>query len=266
MHFSLASLLVTGLTWSLVQAQTSTTCNPLNETCPADPALSTSWTWNLSSTSYLDSTWNITNGAISYTDNAAEFTIAHALDAPTIQSNFYLFFGRLEYHVQAAPGQGVVSSVVLLSDDLDEVDWEWVGKNTNQVQTNYFTKGQTINGSAAYFEINGDTTTDFHNYTTIWTQEQLEWWVDGNLLRTLAYADNTTAYPQTPMRIKIGIWPGGDPSGPPGRIAWAGGIINYDDGPYNMYISQVQAHDYSSGVQYTYNGDSGTWQSINVEK
>lgn len=266
MHFSLLGLLATALSCSLVQAQTWTDCNPLNTTCAPDPALGTAHTWNLSTNSILDSTWNITNGAVGYTDNAAQFTIAKALDSPTIRSNFYLFFGRLEYHVQAGPGQGVISSVVLQSDDLDEIDWEWVGKNTNQVQTNYFSKGQTINGSAAYFTIDGDTTTSYHNYTTVWTQESLEWWCDGTRLRVLEYASNTTAYPQTPMTVKIGIWPGGDPSGTPGRIAWAGGVINYDDGPYNMYVSQISAHDYTSGVQYTYNGKAGTWDSINVEK
>jgi beta-glucanase (GH16 family) len=238
----------------------------LNTTCPPDPALGTSYTWNLSTNSILDSTWNITNGAVGYTDQAAQFSIAKPLDSPTIRSNFYLFFGRLEYHVQAAPGQGVVSSVVLQSDDLDEIDWEWIGTHNNQVQTNIYSQGRTIDNSSAYFTIEGDTTTSYHNYTTIWTQEKLEWWCDSKLLRTMLYADNTTIYPQTPMTMKIGAWPGGDPSGTPGRIAWAGGPINYDNGPYNMYVSQVQAHDYSSGVQYTYSGSSGSWQSIHVEK
>ncbi|KKA17555.1 Cell wall glucanase, partial [Rasamsonia emersonii CBS 393.64] len=249
-----------------VHAQTWTDCNPTKQSCAPDPAFGTSWTWNWSSNSILDSTWNITNGAVDYTDNAMMFSIQKRLDSPTIRSNFYIFFGRIEYHVQAAPGHGVISSVVLQSDDLDEVDWEWVGSESPQVQTNYFSKGQTVNGSAATFNISGSTTDDYHNYTTYWTKDKLEWWVDGHLLRTLNYedAEGGTAYPQTPMTIRLGIWPGGDPSQPQGRIEWAGGVINYDDGPYNMYVQQVSVQDFSTGKEYVYSNRDGTYQSITI--
>lgn len=51
------------------------------------------------------------------------FTISKGSDAPTITSNRYLFFGSVEVEMQVAPGTGVVTSFVLQSDDLDEVDW-----------------------------------------------------------------------------------------------------------------------------------------------
>lgn len=44
-------------------------------------------------------------------------------DAPTIDTNFHLFFGKVEVTMKAAPGTGVVSSIVLESDVLDEIDW-----------------------------------------------------------------------------------------------------------------------------------------------
>lgn len=47
--------------------------------------------------------------------------------APTLNSNDYIFFGNIEVVMKAATGQGIVSSFVLESDDLDEVDWEWLG-------------------------------------------------------------------------------------------------------------------------------------------
>jgi hypothetical protein len=40
----------------------------------------------------------------------------------------------------AAKGQGIISSVVLQSQDLDEVDWEWIGGQEGKVQANYFGK------------------------------------------------------------------------------------------------------------------------------
>jgi Glycosyl hydrolases family 16 len=254
---------------STVSAQTETTCQPLNETCAPDPALSTTHTWNVSESSKLDSTsWNITNGVMNYTEDALGFTIAKSLDSPTIKSNFYIFWGRMEYHVRAAPGHGVISSVVLESDDLDEIDWEWVGSEGMNVQSNWFGKGQTIADTGITHNLTTNATLDYHNYTTWWDSDKLEWWYDGTLLRTLTYDNATnssgTWYPQTPVTIRIGVWPGGDPSEPEGTIIWAGGEIDYDDGPYTMYISQIVAQDFSTGKEYNYTNHSGDWQSIDI--
>ncbi|KAL1594291.1 60S ribosomal protein L37 [Paraconiothyrium brasiliense] len=49
----------------------------------------------------------------------------------------------------ATPKMGMVDNVVLMSDDLNEVNWEWSGNNfgnvnsQGQVQTGYFGKGLT---------------------------------------------------------------------------------------------------------------------------
>ncbi|CAJ2500838.1 Uu.00g036910.m01.CDS01 [Anthostomella pinea] len=49
--------------------------------------------------------------------------------------------------MQTAPGIGVISSAVLMSDDLDEIDWEFsgndFGQSTPTLQTNWFGKGIT---------------------------------------------------------------------------------------------------------------------------
>ena len=45
--------------------------------------------------------------------------------------------------MKAAPGVGVVSSLVLQSDDLDEVDFEWLGAD-DQVRWNNFAAGTAI--------------------------------------------------------------------------------------------------------------------------
>ncbi|KAJ9296830.1 CAZyme family GH16 [Paecilomyces variotii] len=246
-----------------VSAQTWTSCNPLNVTCPPDPALGTNATFNFTS-SLDDKIWNITNGAIDYTSQGAEFSIAKRLQSPTVQSNFYIFGGIVESIVQAAPGRGIVSSVVLQSDDLDEIDWEWVGYDTTHVQSNYYSKGVATYGRAEFHEVNGSAMTGFHNYTTYWTHEKLEWWIDGQLQRTLTYdnATNGTTFPQTPMNIRLGIWPAGDPKNPIGTIEWAGGEVDYEAGPYNMYVQRVRVHDFSTGKEYKYTDHSGTWESI----
>ena len=248
-------------------AQTSTTCNPLDKTCPADPALGTEHTWNFNET--LDSTiWNMTDGAIKYTDEGAEFTLDSEGSSLLLQSNFYIFFGVVETWVKMAKGAGIISSIVLESDDLDEIDWEWVGYNTSEVQTDFFGKGNTTSydrGTNVYVE-NADT--EFHNYTTYWTQDVLEWWLDGNLVRTLNYNESLTLwgknYPQTPCQVKVSIWPSGESSESEGTIEWGGGLVDWDDAPFTMTVQKMRVVDFHTGKEYKYGDETGSWQSIDV--
>ena len=95
---------------SVASAQTWTTCNPLNSpTCPTDQALGTNHTYDFVN-SHAGSTWNTTAGNIVYGPNGAEFTIAKSGDSPTMQTNFYIFFGVVEVWIKTAPGQGVSST------------------------------------------------------------------------------------------------------------------------------------------------------------
>lgn len=88
-------------------AQTFTSCNPLNSTtCPEDPALGTNHTYDFTQSS-AGSTWNSTAGSLQYGADGAAFMINQKGDAPTIQTNFYIFFGEVEVWMKAASGQGV---------------------------------------------------------------------------------------------------------------------------------------------------------------
>ncbi|MCJ1309359.1 hypothetical protein MMC25_003018 [Agyrium rufum] len=263
---SLAALLSTqnGL---FASAQTFTACNPLNSTnCPTDPAFGMNYTFDFTDKKY-DSVWNTTAGTIIYDDNAgAEFTIKQRGDAPEIQSTFYIFFGEVEVWLKAAMGQGVVSSIVLQSDDLDEVDWELIGGNDSYVETNYFGKGNTTSFDRAVWYPVEKPQENFHNYTTRWTSESIEWFVDGALVRTLnaSEANHGKNFPQTPMNVRVGIWAGGDEANNNGTIEWAGGLTDYDKGPYTMYVSSVRVTDFSTGAEYKYGDKTGSWESIQI--
>lgn len=67
--------------------------------------------------------WTSTAGKVPTSGKGAEFTINKKGDAPTIESTFNVFFGEMEVKMTAAPGTGIVSTVVWESDDLDEIDW-----------------------------------------------------------------------------------------------------------------------------------------------
>lgn len=241
-------------------AQTFTSCNPLDATCPADPALG--GTTNIDFANGASSQFTVV-GAPTYDGNGAHFSVAQQGDAPTITSKWYIMFGRVDVVMQAAPGTGIVSSMVLQSNDLDEIDLEWLGGDDGQVQSNYFGKGLTTTYNRGAFHAAPANHDSLHTYSVEWTSESVTWFVNGSPVRTLtAAAADPGQYPQTPMQLKLGVWAGGDPSNAPGTIQWAGGPTNYGGGPYTMTVKSVAATDYSTGQSYTYGDTSGTWQSI----
>lgn len=181
-----------------------------------------------------------------------------------MQTNFYVFFGEISVEMRAAPGTGIVSCAILESDDLDEIDWEWLGGTSTQVETNYFGKGNTSTYDRETYVDMADSQEDFHNYTIVWTEEEINWKIDGTVVRTLAYADALEGqnYPQTPMRVKLGTWAGGDSSNSEGTIEWAGGATDYDDGPFLAYVKTVTIVNYNPAESYTYSDTTGSNDSI----
>lgn len=251
---------IAGLLFTAPSAgQTYTSCNPLQQSCQPDPALGKSIDVNFKDG---ESSQFTAQGAPTYSSDGAGFTVAKSGDAPTLVSKWYIMFGEVSISMKAAPGTGIVSSVVLQSDDLDEIDWEWVGGAGDQVQSNYFGKGQTTSYDRAAVHSVDNTQGEWHTYTVKWTENQIVWSIDGKTVRALNAGDAQGQYPQTPMQLKIGVWAGGDPSNSQGTISWAGGATNYAAGPFTMYAAEVSVVDYSTGKSYSYGDKSGSWESI----
>ncbi|KAL4758142.1 glycoside hydrolase family 16 protein [Aspergillus foveolatus] len=246
-------------------AQTYTDCNPTEETCPADTGLAQwSFTTDFTSGDSAFDGWNVTSGAVPSTSLGAAFTINEQGDAPTIETEFYIFFGYVEVKMRAANGTGIISTAILESDDLDEIDWEQISTFDNQITTNYFGKGNTTSYDRATTVSVSNPSTEFHTYGLSWTASKTEWYVDGSLVRTLNYADavDGTNYPQTPMRVRIGIWAGGDPNNSEGTIQWAGGETDYTAGPFTMYVESVSIINYNPAESYTWTDMTGAYTSI----
>lgn len=234
------------------------------------PALGGNATFNFNDT-WNPELWVKKNqGTAQWTNNGTAFTISREGDAPYIQSSFYLFFGHVEIYMRAAHGRGIVSSAILQSECLDEIDWEFLGANTTHVLTNYFGKGnRTMGNRGADFKMDSAPQDDFHNYTIDWTKERMQWWVDGNMLREVKFADalNGQNYPQTPMNIRLGAWAGGDvKNNPKETVEWAGGETNFGDGPYTMMVQKVYAKDYTTAKEYSWeNMDaSGSYEKVKI--
>jgi len=89
---------------------------------------------------------------------------------------------------------------------------------------------------------------------------------DGNIVRTVAYPDakGATCYPQTPMRIRLGNWAGGDPTEKRGTIEWAGGQTDFTKDPFIMYVKSVELVNYNPAESYVYSDKSGSLDNIKI--
>lgn len=118
----LSTLALAALLPALGLAQTFTDCNPtLRTDCEPHPALGTNVTFDFQHQQADKKLWNVTNGKINFTPDGAHFTIKNPMESPTMKTMFYIFFGRVETIMRAAKGQGIVSSIVIQSETLDEV-------------------------------------------------------------------------------------------------------------------------------------------------
>jgi len=261
---------------TLVNAQTFTDCNPLEKDCPSDPAFgSQKINCNLQQ-GECGAFKHLPGTEVEYTPEGAIFSIEKETNAPTIATDKYIFFGRLDVEIQAAPGQGIVTSAVLQSDCLDEIDWEWVGGDDLQVQTNYFSKGDTSTYDRGAYHPVDHPLTSFHTYSINWTPASVQWIIDGAIIRELKYEDakGGSAFPQTPMQIKLGTWVAGRKDAPQGTVDWAGGYADFSKGPFNAVYKSISIVDYagssgpSSGSvrEYIYGDRTGEWESIEVVK
>ncbi|KAG5294390.1 cell wall glucanase [Histoplasma ohiense] len=257
LHWSLPRLAVAFCHFSLVLSQTYTKCDPLKKSCPPNPALGKSVTFDLTKGPPAD--WPASKD-IKYDGNGGSFTINKDGVKAEIQSNFYIMFGKIEATLKVSPGKGIVSSVVVQSECGDEIDLEWIGGDNMQLQTNYYAKRNPDHTRAGYHP-NPNNQNEFRTYTVDWDSDRIIWQIDGETIRVATSAAGN--YPQTPSYIKVGNWAGGDPSqNPPGTVQWAGGPVDYSLAPFTMQIKSIKVTDYSTGKQYEYKDKTGNWQSI----
>lgn len=271
MRSSLSAATVFLSALQLVSAQTFTQCDPTKKTCPANPGLG--GTYESDFTKGKNSAWTYADETtINYDPNlGAVFTITKT-EAPTMAFSKYIMFGKVTVTMRAAPGAGIVSSFILESADLDEIDWEWIGAVPNDAQSNFFGKGNTTSYDRGAHHAMSEAVADFHTYEIDWNKDAIKWSIDGSLVRTLPYnsplALGGQNYPQTPMQVKMGSWVGcasqaaaSDPK-TEGTCQWASGPADFSKAPFNMYVQKVTIQDYGCGGDYTYSDMSGSYQSI----
>ena len=187
-----------------------------------------------------------------------------------------IFFGKVEVELQAAPEKGIVTSIVLESKNLDEIDWEFVGGDNAQVQSNYFGKGDTTTYDRVEYHPVDAPLSSTHKYSIEYTKDHIIWEIDGAEVRRLKYAEakGGSRFPQTPMEVKVGTWVAGGKNSEEGTREWAGGYTNFAKAPFNAYYKSVTITDYAGGDspanfdvdRYVWGDKTGSWESIKVIK
>ncbi|GES66119.1 cell wall glucanase [Aspergillus terreus] len=223
-------------------------CDPLfsysTEACAPEPVCQNkSYKWDnldnaILSTKYLGDAskddW-VYSGDVKLEDGNLLLTMPKNSGGTLVANNHYLWYGKISAKVKSSRGAGVVTGFILLGDTKDEIDYEFVGADLANVQTNYYFQGvlNYNNGGNASVP-GGDTFDEWHEYTIDWKPEAITWSVDGEVKRTLERSStwnetgNRYMYPQTPMRMQLSLWPAGQASNAAGTIAWAGGQVDWN--------------------------------------
>jgi beta-glucanase (GH16 family) len=198
-------------------------------------------------------------------DGNVRLTMRNGTTGTTMSSSIYVWYGRVDVVMKTSHLAGVVSDAILLSNAKDEIDFEFIGTELEDAQTNYYYEGIDNYTNMVEEPVSNSTYDNFHTYSVDWTENNITWYVDGTSVRTLTkestYNSSTDQYmfPQTPARIQLGIWPGGASSEPEGTIEWAGGAINWnapdltDPGYYFVELQSVTVtcYDAPSGTNST---------------
>lgn len=147
-------------------------------------------------------------------------------------------YGRYEVRMKAASAPGTVTSFFTYTGPSDgkpwdEIDIEILGKNTWQMQTNYYTNG--VGGHEKIINLGFDSAAGYHTYAfEWWNGGTINWFVDGRLV----HQENGSRgrLPTNPGRIMVNLWPGTGVDSWLGRFNYSGQrTATYDWVKYTRY-------------------------------
>ena len=129
-----------------------------------------------------------------------------------LRTNNTYRYGRYEVRMKSAHGNGVVSSFFTYRDfweeghtsnsHWNEIDFEWLGNHSDKVQTNLII--QNAWDLPELIDLNLNPHEDFHTYAIEWTNEDVKFFIDDQLIRTVNnfYADSMYHY----QKLMMNIW------------------------------------------------------------
>ncbi|KAF9434934.1 hypothetical protein BGZ76_007179 [Entomortierella beljakovae] len=194
-----------------------------------------------------------------------------------VSTTRFMQYGKVTARIKTGSSSpGVVSAFIMRNEAPgDEIDFEFVGRNPSEAQTNFYYKTppdmptESIDyNNTGKILLGANSALDFHDYGIEWMPEYINWSVDGKVIRSVfknqtkddvdpitgapimdeATGQPVKRFPSTPARIQFGIWDGGQ--GSDGTAAWAGTPTDWSK-PGQSYEVQIDYVD----IQCLYTGN-----------
>jgi len=158
---------------------------------------------NYSNGSMFNCTWRRNN--ISFANGVMNMTCSksnNGFDGAEYRSSRDTSYGYYSVRMKAASCSGVISSFfTYVGYPWDEIDIEFLGKDTTKVQFNYYTSG--VGGHEKWYSLGYDASKEFHDYGFLWLEDSITWYVDGKAVHTA-----TESIPVTTTKIMANVWNG----------------------------------------------------------
>ena len=187
----------------------------------------------------LDGKGNLVISAIKNTDGS--YTSARI----KTEGKFTKKFGRIEARIKTPSGQGVWPAFWMLGSDIDNVGWPQCGEIDIMEQNGKFSNltHSTLHGpgysggnsiTAAYGLQNARFDTDFNVYGVEWSQNQIDFFINGLLFKRMTPEDVTGEWVYNqPFYILLNLAVGGSYVGAPNE---------YTPFPGTMHIDYVRVY------------------------
>ncbi|KAI8973517.1 concanavalin A-like lectin/glucanase domain-containing protein [Mycotypha africana] len=163
----------------------------------------------------------------------------------TLNATTYMQYGKFSATVKSSRVPGAVTAVILIADNGDELDFEFLAGERDQITTNYFYGPHIVYGENGKVTDapDGNAYDRFYDYTIEWTPSSIKWFINNNLVRTVdrrktVNDEGIEEYPTRPARVQIGLWDGSAASG---TAQWARGPIDWSrqNAPVTAYVKSV---------------------------
>ena len=151
-----------------------------------------------------------------------------------IQRSGWYGYGRYEIIMKPSATDGLISAFYVYTgphfgDAHEEIDIEFLGKDTSKIHLNRFTDGMSLQEEAPFIDLGFDASEQPRLYAFEWHADRVVWEVEGKEIFRLTSEDGI---PRPPAKIYIDLWAGG-----PGQSDWSGEAA--DDAIGDMLVQCV---------------------------
>lgn len=149
---------------------------------------------------------NFSNGLMTLTLNKDTQGGTKPYAGGEYRSNDTYGYGLYQVNMKPAKNTGIVSSFFTYTGPTDgtpwdEIDIEFLGKDTTKVQFNYYTNG--VGNHEYIYNLGFDASKSYHTYAFNWQPTYIAWFVDGKEVYRA-----TNNIPSHPGKIMMNLWPG----------------------------------------------------------